>query len=315
MSETKKSPSRGDTGAAGAKKSASASETVLDIIEQKVDAGHFRDLTWTGTFWEYLDLVFANPRVARNAYQRAFDMILSWGAEEVVINKEKVTRYKFFDDPISGGRDAVYGLDRPLASLVGFFKAAAYHYGTEHRVLLLHGPVGSAKSTIARLLKKGLEVYSRLPEGALYTFQWKMDRGGREEWVDSPMYEEPLKLVPLEARDAVVKEVTRKRKPGDYPVLIEGHLNPFCRHTFASLMREHEGDWKKVINAHVRVRRLALSEADRVGIGTFQPKDEKNQDSTELTGDINYRKIAEYGSDSDPRAFNFDGEFNIANRG
>ena len=66
---------------------------------------------------------------------------------------------------------------------------------------------------------------------------------------------------------------------------------------------------------HVRVRRLVLSEKDRVGIGTFQPKDEKNQDSTELTGDINYRKIAEYGSDSDPRAFNFDGEFNIANRG
>ena len=60
---------------------------------------------------------------------------------------------------------------------------------------------------------------------------------------------------------------------------------------------------------------MILSEQDRVGIGTFQPKDEKNQDSTELTGDINYRKIAEYGSDSDPRAFNFDGEFNIANRG
>jgi serine protein kinase len=52
-----------------------------------------------------------------------------------------------------------------------------------------------------------------------------------------------------------------------------------------------------------------------VGIGTFQPKDEKNQDSTELTGDINYRKIAVFGSDSDPRAFNFDGEFNVANRG
>ncbi len=63
------------------------------------------------------------------------------------------------------------------------------------------------------------------------------------------------------------------------------------------------------------MRRVILSEKDRIGIGTFQPKDEKNQDSTELTGDINYRKIAEYGSDSDPRAFNFDGEFNIANRG
>jgi serine protein kinase len=79
-------------------------------------------------------------------------------------------------------------------------------------------------------------------------------------------------------------------------------------------MAFHKGNWAEVVK-HIRVRRLILSEQDRVGIGTFQPKDEKNQDSTELTGDINYRKIAEFGSDSDPRAFNFDGEFNIANRG
>jgi serine protein kinase len=69
------------------------------------------------------------------------------------------------------------------------------------------------------------------------------------------------------------------------------------------------------VEQEIRVHRLVLSEKDRVGIGTFQPKDEKNQDSTELTGDINYRKIAEYGTDSDPRAFNFDGEFNVSNRG
>jgi serine protein kinase len=79
-------------------------------------------------------------------------------------------------------------------------------------------------------------------------------------------------------------------------------------------MAFYQGDWRKVMD-HVKVRRIVLSEKDRVGIGTFQPKDEKNQDSTELTGDINYRKIAMYGSDSDPRAFNFDGELNIANRG
>ena len=79
-------------------------------------------------------------------------------------------------------------------------------------------------------------------------------------------------------------------------------------------MDAYDGDWKQVME-HVKVKRLILSEKDRRGIGTFQPKDEKNQDSTELTGDINYRKIAEYGSDSDPRAFNFDGELNIANRG
>ena len=79
-------------------------------------------------------------------------------------------------------------------------------------------------------------------------------------------------------------------------------------------MARYDGDWMRLLK-DVKVRRLILSEQDRVGIGTFQPKDEKNQDATELTGDINYRKIAEYGSESDPRAFNFDGEFNIANRG
>ena len=83
---------------------------------------------------------------------------------------------------------------------------------------------------------------------------------------------------------------------------------------YSERLKKHDGDWTQVIQ-DVRVKRLVLSEQDRIGIGTFQPKDEKNQDSTELTGDINYRKIAELGSDSDPRAFNFDGEFNVANRG
>ena len=106
----------------------------------------------------------------------------------------------------------------------------------------------------------------------------------------------------------------RNSRDPDYRVQVEGDLCPACRQIFRELMRRYDGDWVKVME-HVRVRRLVLSEKDRVGIGTFQPKDEKNQDSTELTGDINYRKIAEYGSDSDPRAFNFDGEFNIANRG
>src|SRR4030088_1361621 len=79
-------------------------------------------------------------------------------------------------------------------------------------------------------------------------------------------------------------------------------------------LAKYDGDWNRMLD-EIRVDRMILSEQDRIGIGTFQPKDEKNQDSTELTGDINYRKIAEFGTDSDPRGFNFDGELNIANRG
>jgi serine protein kinase len=246
-------------------------------------------------------------------------MILGWGTDTYTEYKKTITHYKFFDDPIESGKDAVYGLDIPIMKLVGFLKSAAYGYGTEKRVLLLHGPVGSAKSTIARLLKKGIERYSKTEQGAMYTYKWVDPTGvakaifGNQSEMPSPMHEEPLKLIPPEMRAKFLEEVHRGQKT-EYKVEILGDLNPSCRLIQRELMKLYQGDWTKVMD-HIKVYRLLLSEKDRIGIGTFQPKDEKNQDSTELTGDINYRKIAEYGSDSDPRAFNFDGEFNIANRG
>jgi serine protein kinase len=278
----------------------------------------FKNIHWEGTFWEYLDIVKADPAVTRNAFQRMYDMILSYGTTNYQEYKKTIVRYKFFEDPIENGKDAAFGLDVPLMKLVHFFKSAALGYGTEKRVLLLHGPVGSAKSTIARVLKKGIERYSKSPEGAMYTYRWVDDTGsailGTQTTVRCPMQDEPLKLVPEEMRAALVEELNRGNKT-PYKVQITGDLNPFCRFVMREFLKKYNGDWTQVIKNHIRVERLVLSEKDRIGIGTFQPKDEKNQDSTELTGDINYRKIAEYGSDSDPRAFNFDGEFNIANRG
>ncbi|MCZ7647875.1 MAG: serine protein kinase [Planctomycetota bacterium] len=283
-------------------------------IVRKQDVGQYQDLHWEGSFEDYLNIVVEQPEVTRNAYQRLYDMILSYGSEEVTQQREKITRYKFFDDPISNGRDGVFGLDKPLLRLVNILKAAAMGYGAERRVILLHGPVGSAKSTIARLLKKGVEVYSKTDAGKMYTFSWDLpDLHGEDACHLCPMNEEPLKLVPPDMR-AEVERMINERSKSEYKVLIEGDLDPFCRYTYRMLMDKYDGDWKQVMK-HIKVKRLVLSEKDRIGIGTFQPKDEKNQDSTELTGDINYRKIAEYGSDSDPRAFNFDGEFNIANRG
>ena len=135
-----------------------------------------------------------------------------------------------------------------------------------------------------------------------------------DDQLPCPIHEDPLHLIPKE-RQGQVLEVINKTRDRDQKVYLEGDLNPRCRFIYNALMEHYKGDWQKVVDNHIQVRRLILSEQDRVGIGTFQPKDEKNQDSTELTGDINYRNIAKYGSDSDPRAFNFDGEFNIANRG
>ncbi|WP_455675026.1 PrkA family serine protein kinase, partial [Pradoshia sp.] len=63
------------------------------------------------------------------------------------------------------------------------------------------------------------------------------------------------------------------------------------------------------------VERIFLSEDKRVGVGTFSPSDPKSQDIADLTGSIDFSTIATYGSESDPRAYRFDGELNKANRG
>ena len=284
----------------------STSRPTLHELVAAHQEGPDEALSWTGGFADYLALLDADPRPARNAWQRLADMVESHGVERLPSGR---ARWRIFDDPFHGGEDAVLGLEEPLCELVRVLRAGARGLGPERRVILLHGPVGSAKSSIARLLKRGLEQYSRCAAGALYTFDWLVDG----TIVPSPMNQDPLLLLSDEARRVVEQRLTRALK-GECRIRIEGELDPVSRHWQRELLARHGGDWRRVLE-HVRVRRFALSEKDRVGIGTFQPKDEKNQDSTELTGDINFRRIAEFGSDSDPRAFNFDGEFNVANRG
>jgi serine protein kinase len=284
---------------------------LLEAISARQSSEAFRLENWQGSFDEYLDIVRENPGVARSAHQRMYDMIRSYGSYTVDENRrEPSIRYNFFDDPSNDGKDAIFGLTEPLAQLVNVFRSAALKYGSERRVLLLHGPVGSSKSTIARLLKKGLERYSRTTEGALYSFGWK-EADGSILW--DPMNSDPLQLIPHAYRKEVCDSLNADAK-GTYAIEIIGDVCPLSRFIFQERLTKAGGDWTKVLE-QVVCRRFFLSEQDRVGIGTFQPKDEKNQDSTELTGDINYRKIAEFGSESDPRAFNFDGEFNVSNRG
>jgi serine protein kinase len=285
-------------------------QSLLKQISSRQSPEAYRHEHWKGSFAEYLDIVRQQPQVTRTAYQRVYDMIMADGTYPVEGQKDHV-RYRFFDDPHNNGEDGIFGLTKPLMELVNVFKAAALKFGTERRVLLLHGPVGSSKSTIARLLKRGLQRYSRTEDGQLYTFGWK-EEDGSITW--DPMNGEPLQLIPEEQREEIVSFLNEGRGPDDFKVEITGDVCPLSRFYFKQRLDKYSGDWTRVLEDIV-VRRLFLSEKDRVGIGTFQPKDEKNQDSTELTGDINYRKIAEYGSDSDPRAFNFDGEFNVANRG
>src|SRR3954454_8902580 len=167
--------------------------SLLKMVTNRLDQEKFRQQHWEGSFHDYLEIVTKNPKVARNSFQRVYDMILSYGFEKYTQVKQDLVKYHFFSDPIDNGGDAVFGLDKALERLVDIFKSAAQGLGTDKRILLLHGPVGSAKSTIARLLKKGLEHYSRTDAGALYTFAWKNEHHGEEGendlYVPCPMHE------------------------------------------------------------------------------------------------------------------------------
>src|SRR5688572_15654149 len=151
-------------------------ESLLGALASLQDRKEYESLHWEGSFDDYLKIVKDDPTVTRTSFQRLYDMIMSYGRQEYLDSKKRVTHYTFFDDPVQNGRDAVFGLDIPLMRLVNVIKSAALGYGTEKRVILLHGPVGSAKSTIARMMKKGLEAYSRSEQGRLFSFEWQLPR-------------------------------------------------------------------------------------------------------------------------------------------
>lgn len=305
---------------------------IFDIVKGK---GYFKGLFEEFDFSRYLERVALYPKITRNAYQRLFDAIMYFGKEERDIFKEKVLHYKFFDDPFDG-QDQLFGLEESLTRLVKILEAGAHGYGQQKRILLLVGPVGSAKSTIARILRKGLEFYSRLDEGALYAPYWYVmdedEQGklilGKSDLVTDdgekkihkvycPIHEEPLNLLPKAEgiRRGLLEELNRRKKE-DFPIQADLEACPLCRFYFSQFLRMHDGDWQKVFQNHVGVWRVSISEKDRIGVAVIDPKDPKSQDATELTGDINYRKLAEYGAENDPRAFNFRyGAFLQANRG
>jgi len=233
-------------------------------------------LSWQGTFADYWNLVQQNPEIAQLAHARIYNMIMSAGVEQ---NDRGEHRYRFFEKEI-------FGLEKTLDQLVEYFNSASKRLEVRKRILLLMGPVGGGKSTIVSLLKRGLERYTRTDAGAVYAIK------------GCPMHEEPLHLIPDTIRPDIQRELG---------IYIEGELCPHCQ---LMLKEQYGGRAEEVL-----VERIAFSEKHRVGIGTFSPSDPKSQDISELTGSIDLSTIGEYGSESDPRAYRFDGELNIANRG
>ncbi len=250
---------------------------IMDIL-RKVEKYREEEerLKWEGTFAEYLQLLKEKPWIAQTAHSRVYHMIKDAGVEEEDGKKE----YSFF-------KDQIYGLEDSIERLVEeYFHSAAKRLDVRKRILLLMGPVSGGKSTLVTMLKRGLEKYSRTDGGAVYAIK------------GCPMHEDPLHLIP---------QHLRKEFQDEYDIKIEGNLSPL---NMMRLEEEYGGRIEDVV-----VERIFFSEDKRTGIGTFSPSDPKSQDIADLTGSIDFSTIAEFGSESDPRAYRFDGELNKANRG
>jgi len=235
---------------------------------------------WEGTFSDFLTHVLPTNAIAlaRSSHQYIWDMLRWYGRNGNSEDDAARPRELF--------RRELFGVDEPLGRVVEYFKAAAAGSDVGRRLLLLLGPPSGGKSTIAILLKRGLEEYSRTDEGALYAVK------------GSPMHESPLNLIPASLR-AEFRET--------YGVEISGELSPWARER---LQREYEGDYLRV-----PLERVFLAEATRVGVGTYAPHDPTTADIADLAGSVDLSKVAAVGDEGDPRAWSWSGAVYAASRG
>jgi serine protein kinase len=234
---------------------------------------------WEGTFSEFLtQIVPTSPvRLVRTSHEYIWDMLL-WHGRDLPASDSLKARELF--------KRELFGVDEPLGRVVDYFKAAAAGSDVGRRLLLLLGPPSGGKSTMAILLKRGLEEYSRTDEGALYAVK------------GSPLRESPLNLIPVSLR-AGFREA--------YGVDISGELSPWARD---HVDREYGGD-----HLRVPIERIFLSEAARCGIGTYAPHDPSTADIADLVGSVDLSKVAQVGDEGDPRAWSWSGAVYAASRG
>ena len=298
----------------------SSDSTDLDKIASEVEEAVPDDLRESRSFEWYLEEYVNNPEIGRNAHQRVADMFDHYGTS---YNEDtRIVEYELASkDPLHNGENAFYGTEvhEAIHEFVNKVKSGSRGLGPEKRIKLLLGPVGSGKSHFDWLMRRYFEDYCSRDEGRMYTFRWVDlcsvidDQDPDDDVVRSPMNQDPIVLLPQDQREGVI-EAANEKLDAPYSLENEQQLDPESDFYMNELMAHYDDNIRAVIENHVEVVRLLPDENQRRGIETFEPKDKKNQDETELTGDVDYSKLAVYG-ESDPRAFDYSGAFCNANRG
>jgi len=279
----------------------------------------YRGAGRTLSFWEFLDQVRDQPyRLLRSSPQYIHDMIDHFGSEERSVLGRTVLRHTLFEglaqDP---ERQQVVGQETVTDAIYRILRGFAAD-GRATKLILLHGPNGSAKTTIVDLLVKGLERYSMLPEGVLYRFSWIFPRGdlaggglgfaGRARGsempdsyahlepdqvasiVDSDMRTNPIYLIPRPLREEYLGELCGKKL--DFPILhvLRGDMGMKSRAIYEALLGTHKGDWLSVMR-YVRVERFTISRRYRAGVVTIEPQGTMDAETRQVTADMNLANL------------------------
>jgi serine protein kinase len=281
---------------------ASQVKAIAEHVETRFRAGR-RVLS----FAEFLELFDTQPvRYSRDASRYLRDVFDHYGKSTVKHPWGEYTRFKLFDMPWENAE----GRTLPRGALIGqehvqdeIYRALSnfVREGRPNRLFLLHGPNGSAKSTIAACMMAALEQYSMLDEGALYRFNWVFpsqktirgnlgfghDKAGgksaqsyahlSDEEVDAKLLVEvrdhPLFLIPVQDRQrmlhAAYKRVGATEPPNDW--ILRGQLSHKSQQIFEALLSSYDGSYIEVLK-HVQVERYFVSRRYRVGAVTIGPQ-------------------------------------------
>ncbi|MBZ0136025.1 MAG: hypothetical protein K8I27_06590 [Planctomycetes bacterium] len=290
--------------------------SITDFIVER-NRSQFEQISWEGSYLDYLNRVCEDPyKHTRTTYQLTFDMIQHFGSEAFEDSGEQVRRYKLFDDPFNNGKNAIYGLERTISKLVKYIRAGAREEGKE-RIFVLHGPVGTAKTSIIDLMSRGLESYTGSDDGAVYSFAWRFGKdfhaedggslgfgGGKPDYagvtnavavLPSQMHEHPLLLIPRGARRDLLEKLWKQNGlDARYPIphkILEGELEFNSKQIYSFLLRRYKGDWVKVMD-HVVVQRVVFSESGGIGVAKIPPEGNVETASQPVTMDENFKFIA-----------------------
>ncbi len=258
-------------------------------------------------------------RFLRSAAQYVHDCYGHFGTREVKTPSGTYTRFKLFDVPFDEGRDRLIGqeeVQNEVYRILGNF----VREGHVNKLILMHGPNGSAKSTFVACMARALEYYSALDEGALYRMSWifpsqQLGKSGigfsgqtydgsaqdsyaylDEDLIDARLVDElrdnPLYLLPKAERRALC-ELAQKQDPSFVPsdAFLHGDLNHKNKQIFEALLLSYKGDYLKVLR-HVQVERFYLARRYRQGLVTVEPQLAVDAHSRQITMDRSLQSLS-----------------------